>query len=730
MFGRPRSIGGITLLIAALLAGCMPQQPFYFHPDCNADLSHYVGLATEIEEPNVNERPLREVEGAMRPFSLTNMDAKQIWNLKLEDAIRNALENSKVIRSLGGVLTSPQSFVSVNGAINGPPVSITQQADAVATIYDPALAESSVRPGQTGAPGVEAALALFDAQLTSSAVWNRNHVPQNVSPEFAFLSPSDYLQETFQSQTVLTKTTATGAVCTVTNTFGYDLENNLTRALPADWTANFQLQVRQPLLQGAGVEFNEIAGPGATPGVNNGVVLARLNTDIALADFETNVRDMVYGVEKAYWELYFSYRNLDAAIAGRNSALETWRRIHALFVVSAEGGEADKEAQAREQYFLFRSTVETALKNLYESEAALRYLMGLASTDGRLIRPADEPTVAKVCFDWTETHTEALCRSVELRRQRFRLKQRELELIAAKNYLKPRVDAIAQYTWTGMGANLLGAPGFDATTGMDNTALQSLEHGDYQSWELGVTAQWNIGFHKEMSNVRYCQLAVAREQAKLQDEELEISHQVAFAIRDMESNLTLAETDFNRRMAAQREVEAVQAAYDTGKITLDVLLQSQRTLADAESNYYRVLVSYNESIAEVHLRKGSLLEYNGVCLAEGPWPGKAYFDARRRARARDAAHYLNYAITLPRVVSRGPYNQWADSGDPRAAGAGGGQPAAATPPEGQPETIPTPAPTQAPATQPNQTPNADEPLTHPSPVETDRSAAGWQGVQY
>ena len=716
MFTRLAVTAGTALFIAALLAGCTPQQPFYFNPDRNGELSHYIDLATQIEQPDLNERPPSEVQGALRPLSLENMENVTVWNLKLEDAVRNALENSKVIRSLGGALSSPQSFVSPSGPVNGPPTFITQQPDIVPTIYDPALAESSVRPGTTGAPGVEAALALFDAQWATTLVWDRNHTPQNVSPFFSSFSPQDFLQETGQFQTSVTKTSATGATYSVTNTIGYDMDNS-TRAFPADWTANVQVQVSQPLLQGAGVEFNRIAGPGATPGINNGVVLARLNTDIALADFETQVRNLVYDVERSYWELYFAYRNLDAAKAGRDSALETWRRIHALYVVGAAGGEADKEAQAREQYFLFRSTVQTALKSLYEAEASLRYIMGLAATDGRLIKPADEPTTGKVVFDWTETHTEALCRSVELRRQRWRVKQGELALTAAKNYLKPRLDLVAQYTWSGMGPDPVLATG-DATI---DSAFHSMFHGDYQSWELGFKANVPLGFRKEMSNVRNAQLTVVREQAKLQDEELEVSHQVAFAIRDMESNLALTETNFNRRMAAQREVEAVQAAYDTGKITLDVLLQAQRTLADAESNYYRTLVSYNESIAEVHLRKGSLLEYNGVYLAEGPWPGKAYFDARRRARSRDAAHYLNYGFTQPGVISRGPVNQWADSG------ANGGPAAAGQAP---PEQVPTPAPLPAADGIIPPAPTAHEPVANPSPAATDRSAAGWQGLQY
>ena len=257
-------------------------------------------------------------------------------------------------------------------------------------------------------------------------------------PRLWRLNPQDFLDEPAQFQTQIQKTSATGAIYTATSTIGYDFQN-ASRAFPSDWTTNFQVQVRQPLLQGAGAEFNRIAGPNATAGVYNGVVLARINTDIALAAFEGSVRNLVLDVETAYWELYFAYRNLDAVVAGRNSALETWRRIHALYVVSAKGGEADKEAQAREQYYLFRSSVETSLAGLYSAESKLRYMMGLAATDGRLIRPADEPTTAKVTFDWADTHAEALCRSVELREQRWKVKQRgdgidrgeELSLAAA-----------------------------------------------------------------------------------------------------------------------------------------------------------------------------------------------------------------------------------------------------------------------------------------------------------
>ena len=96
-------------------------------------------------------------------------------------------------------------------------------------------------------------------------------------------------------------------------------------------------------------------------------------------------------------------------------------------------------------------------------------------------------------------------------------------------------------------------------------------------------------------------------------------------------------------------VRAVKAAYDTDTVTLDLLLDAQRRLAVAESEYFRSLVDYNVAIRTVHLRKNSLLEYNNVFLAEGPWPGKAYFDADKRARERGAGILVNYGFFQPLV---------------------------------------------------------------------------------
>ncbi len=303
----------------------------------------------------------------------------------------------------------------------------------------------------------------------------------------------------------------------------------------------------------------------AMPGVTEAVIIARVNTDISLAVFEEAVRNLVSDVGVAYWELYFAYRNLESAVQGRVRALRTWQKV---FALGPAGEKASAEAQAREQYFLFRSAAEQALSQLYQTESKLRYMMGIAASDGRLIRPADDPTTSKVSFDWAQVQREAMARSPEIREERSRVKQRELELIAAKNYVPSHTEP-----------------------------------------------EVPIGFRKQKDGVTNAELALARERAKLRETELEVSHQLVYAIRDMDATLALTETNLHRRLASQRNMEAVKTSFENGRIGIEVLLDAQRSLSQAESDYFRSLTNYVKSISQVHYRKGSLLEPNGIYLA-------------------------------------------------------------------------------------------------------------------
>lgn len=702
MHAPTRSAIAIGMCLLTLVSGCQPQQPFFFRED--GDLSHFLDVATDIEYPDVQAASLAEVQGAQAPLTIANAEDFDVWDLTLEEVVRLTLENSQVIRSLGGRISDAGQNISQTS-----PLTISQNGGAgVVTTYDPALVESG-NGTATGNPlsgtGVEAALAEFDAQLDSSITWNSNDRPQNFGLASApgFFAPQ-FRQELGAFTLGVTKQSAGGSTFEFRNNTNYDQNNNGSRTQPSDWFTNFEAAFSQPLLSGRGTQVNRIAGPqtfqqAASGFANNidGVVISRIRADITLADFEIAVRDLMRDVEDAYWELYFSYRDLEARKIGRDSALATWQKIKALQDAGGAGGEADKEAQARSQYYLFRSQVETALTSLFRVENRLRFMMGLTHSDGRLIRPVDEPTAAQVYFDWTTVHCEAITRRAEIRRQQWQVKRREMELIAARNQLLPRLDLGGRYRWLGAGDQLIDSSGTGVPPfGDGSNAFESLTSGDYQEWQIDLQFTLPIGFRRALTGVRHHQLLLARERAVLEDLELQISHNLADAERDLQLNHRTAQSNFNRRVAAEDEVDAVEAVYDVGTVTLDLLLEAQRRRAEAESAYYRSLVDYNRAIMRYHYAKGSLLEYNGVYLAEGPWPQKAYFDALRRARQRDASHAINYGYTRPAVISRGPHP--AEACCPPGQGYApvpAGRPAPAdhspaTPPAPTPEPIPTP----------------------------------------
>ena len=612
--------------------GCQPQQPFFLK-DKGQWQNHYIGRATNIEYPNVKVESIPEVCNAIAPLTLDNPDPTAMWDLTLEEAIHMALKNSKVIRTLTGVGFS-------QAGVSGVPSALLQSPGAIRTIYDPALAESDPRSG------IEAALSVFDAQLNAGARWTKSDTPggNRMTPD----SQGDV--GTFNIGINKYAPTGTQFYLDHINQYNHTtggMMGALGRETPATWSNYLEGGFRHHLLRGGGIEFNRIAGPGGTPGVYGGVTVARINTDMSLVDFELATRNLVADVEQAYWNLYYAYRRLDSVRSGRDSAQETWRQTNVRADVGDRRGSAQNLAQSKQNYFTFRQQTELAQNNLFRAEAAMRYILGQAATDGRLIRPVDEPITAPITLDWHSILCEALYRSPELRKQKWEIKRRELEMTASKNFLLPNLDLEAGYRVSGAGKGLAGS----------GSAYDSLTGGNYTGWTVGLSASAPFGWRQEQAAVRNAQLQLTKARKLLAEQELELTHQLADSLRDVSLTHQQMQTTLAAYQAASEEVRAVQNAVEAETTTLDQLLQAQRRQAEAETGYHSSVIDYNLAIMRLHYRKGSLLEYNNVCLQEGQWPAKAYFDAKRRARERDAGHYFNYGFTLPRSVSRGVYTQ-------------------------------------------------------------------------
>ncbi|MCA9248097.1 MAG: TolC family protein, partial [Planctomycetales bacterium] len=540
--------------------------------------AYYHAVATQVEYPQLECDPSAAQPGQAPPQTLRSEQPVTDWPMTLDEAIHIALSNSTVIRQTN--LQTP----------------LRSTLDS--TIYDIALDQTDPRAGQ------QAALAAFDAQFATSMIFMRNE--RTFNNLFFGGGVAGLRENTGDFDMSISKRVATGGQVALRHSTFFDETNSPINRFHNTYDSYFEAELRQPLLQGAGIAFNRIAGPNATPGNYNGIMIARVNTDLRLAEFEAQVIDLLSEVERSYWQLYFTYRDLDAKIAARDAALQTWRVVNA----KLETGAADREqeALARQQYHGAQALVENALSGtatsgltvstsggVYTAERRLRRLLGLTASDGRRIRPADEPPIGEAVFDWDSAIADALTHRVELRSQKWTIKRREMELLAARNFERMRLDFIGQFRRRGFGDDLFGR--VDEENG---SSFGDLITSDLQEWQLGLQLSTPIGNRIGHTAVRHAELQLARERAIYQDRELEISDNLAAAFVEVDRAYTVSRTNFNRRVAARERLAAVRDKYEVGNVLLEFVLEAQRQATEADSEFYRSVVDYNVAIMNLH----------------------------------------------------------------------------------------------------------------------------------
>lgn len=600
---------GLFLTASMLLlvtSGCRSAQTWDETVGNNTVAVDRISQAMDHSTPQIHTAAWSDAPVTVRDRA--DLAALSYRDMSLDELLRIAMQNSDVLRELGGtVLRNP---------------------DSIHSRFTGTLANTDPRFS------AEAALSAFDAQLQGTAYFSNNDRIYN-NP-FAGGGQRAFQQDLHEYSLELSKVTATGSQLALRSISVHDANNSPGNTFASAWDTYVEGEIRQPLLQGAGVQFNRIAGPGSSPGVYNGLLLAKANAQMTQSDFEVAVRDYINDVTNVYWDLYFAYRDLDSRSRAMKQALEAWNRIKARQESDLESGAA--EALAREQYFRFKADVDEALTGrvtqgtrsgsgstggtleasggVQTTERRLRLLVGMKINDGELIRPSDEPTQADIVFDWSTVQQEALQFRPELRKQQTAIRKRQMELMAAKNFLNPRLDAVARYRFRGFGDDLARTDSGDQAY---SSAARNLLGGDQQEWFVGMEYTVPIGYRKAHLAVRNAEGLLCRERIVQREQQRSVVHDLSNAITDAARSYEACRNSLNRLMAAQELLAAYQAQDDNDMdIDVDHLLDAQRRVVEAEIRYFRSRTEYALALKNVHMEKGSLLQYHNLHIFDQP----------------------------------------------------------------------------------------------------------------
>lgn len=591
----------LFVLINICVVGCAARTVKHaFHGETTGLFHPLNEINTPTEDPQSVELSQEQLS---EPLSLRNPE-KTPWLISPADAVQIAVERSKVLQDLGG--------------------SALRNVNTLSTIHEPSIQSTDPRFG------VEAALAAFDAQFNSRTYINKNDFPVN---NRLLGGGTNLLQQdlvTFQNE--LVKATAFGTQLFARKNTSYDANNAPSNLFGSSWQTNLEAGLRHPLGRGGGLDYNRIAGPGATPGVYNGILIARVNSDSSILDFEMGLRDLVSDVENAYWDLYFAYRNLEAKIAARDAALNTWR-VEKEYR-EAQSGSGEKEARAREQYYRFEAQVLEAMtgrevdgtrtnngssggtfratEGVHTAERRLRLLMNLPINDDRMLRPVHDPILVQIIFDWPQIVGEAIQLRPELRKQDLQLKRGHLELIASKNALLPQIDLLTQYRLRGFGHDLWGS-----NNAQFDNAVASMTSGQFQEWQFGLEVNLPVGFRRAYNNVRNAQLKVARDQDLLDQKQRRVIHDLSNAYSSSIRAFEVASVAMNQRIAAHEQIAILRNLEENkSRVNTNEMLDAQNRVSQADAGYYDAIVRYVIALKNIHFEKGTLLEYNNIAFVD------------------------------------------------------------------------------------------------------------------
>ena len=383
------------------------------------------------------------------------------------------------------------------------------------------------------------------------------------------------------------------------------------------------------------------------------IEIAKRNLSLTDTQFRQRSIEIIANVQRAYWDLAYTLRNLQVQRDGVRDAKEQLEHNRRLV---EEGQLAPSDIIASEtQVANFEQNVYTALDEVNRAENILKNLIAENKNDwlwSNSIVPTEAVDLDAPVTTLPEALDAALGNRPELELNEVQRDINNIDQRFFREQTKPQIDLVATYNLAGLAGSPNNAinpfssndttrqkinevitrlnstnptlPPIQAIsptptqtvsenlTGGNFSSLTDIFANRYPTFRVGV--QINLPFASRTAKAQLGRSLVEGERIQTQREQLEQSIQVEVrnalqTVRTAEARLRSAAIS---RENSVKQYESEQRKLDAGQSDVYKVLERQTALTTARSNELRAQTELNKSIADLQRATGNSLKENNV----------------------------------------------------------------------------------------------------------------------
>lgn len=381
------------------------------------------------------------------------------------------------------------------------------------------------------------------------------------------------------------------------------------------------------------------------------IEVARKNLSLTDAQFRQRTIETITQVQRAYWDLVFTLRNLQIqrdAVRDARTQLEHNKRM------VEEGMLAPIDVVAAEaQVAGYEQNVYSALEDVGRAENNLKNLIAENRQSpfwNVSIIPTDSVDLTPPSINLNEAMDTAMANRPELQQSTV---AREINAIDQKFFreqTKPQVDLVGSYGIVGLAGDVnsgvTGNPLTSSTAQLRDrinqlsllsglpplpvpppTAIQenfigglgqsffNLAANRYTNFRVGV--QLSLPIRNRTAEAQLGRSLVEGKRIATQREQLEqvIQVDVRNALQSVHTAQSRLRAAAAARSASEQQYTSEQRKFDIGQSTLFLVLERQTALTTARGNELRAQTDLNKAIAELQRATGNALQANNVVVS-------------------------------------------------------------------------------------------------------------------